>query len=498
MITRFKVKGFKNLVDVDIQFGPFTCIAGVNGVGKSNLFDAIQFLSTLASGELLFEAAKSVRDKKDKTGSIKSIFHKIGDTYIDNIEFEVEMIVPQQEEDDLGQIAEATITFLTYKLKIKRKTDESSFAPMETLEIIEEELNRIKIGDATKKLLFPNKPDWRKSVIHGRRGPKFISTTKTNQNGNDIVLLKLHQDGSKGKPLEMKANALKKTLLSTVNTADERPTAFIARKEMQSWRLLQLEPSALRKPDEPNAPNKLGIDGSHLPSTLNHLSQQLRNSEYHEDIMSRIANRLSTLIDDIYSIVVDYDEKRQLFALQVRNKNNTLFDARSLSDGTLRFLALAVLEENPEEKGLICLEEPENGIHPGRIPAMIDLLTSIACDTNYAIDSTSPLRQVIINTHSPAIVQQVPEDSLLLAVLEETYYGNERTMGVSFKCLSNTWRDTSDKNRRISLGKLLTYLNPTIPETREPDNTVEKIRKRVIDRSDIYQLELDLRPRNDE
>ncbi len=41
MLTRLKVSGFKNLVDVDVHFGPFTCIAGANGVGKSNLFDAI-------------------------------------------------------------------------------------------------------------------------------------------------------------------------------------------------------------------------------------------------------------------------------------------------------------------------------------------------------------------------------------------------------------------------------------------------------------------------
>lgn len=40
MLTRLKIRGFKNLVDVDVAFGPFTCIAGANGVGKSNLFDA--------------------------------------------------------------------------------------------------------------------------------------------------------------------------------------------------------------------------------------------------------------------------------------------------------------------------------------------------------------------------------------------------------------------------------------------------------------------------
>ncbi|MBU4419712.1 MAG: AAA family ATPase, partial [Proteobacteria bacterium] len=43
MLTRLKISGFKNLVDVDVHFGPFNCITGVNGSGKSNLFDAIKF-----------------------------------------------------------------------------------------------------------------------------------------------------------------------------------------------------------------------------------------------------------------------------------------------------------------------------------------------------------------------------------------------------------------------------------------------------------------------
>ncbi len=60
MLTRLVAKGFKNLVDVDLYFGPLTCIAGPNGVGKSNLFDAIMFLQALADRPLL-EAAVSVR-----------------------------------------------------------------------------------------------------------------------------------------------------------------------------------------------------------------------------------------------------------------------------------------------------------------------------------------------------------------------------------------------------------------------------------------------------
>jgi AAA15 family ATPase/GTPase len=42
MLTRLEVSGFKNLLDLRVEFGPFTCIAGENGTGKSNVFDAIQ------------------------------------------------------------------------------------------------------------------------------------------------------------------------------------------------------------------------------------------------------------------------------------------------------------------------------------------------------------------------------------------------------------------------------------------------------------------------
>src|SRR5664280_2068878 len=110
MLTCLKVSGFKNLVDVDVRFGPFTCIAGANGVGKSNLFDVIMFLSALADKPLL-DAARSVRDTEGRSSNIRSLFHRIGDTYDDEINFDVEMIVPEAGIDDLGQSAKAKITF---------------------------------------------------------------------------------------------------------------------------------------------------------------------------------------------------------------------------------------------------------------------------------------------------------------------------------------------------------------------------------------------------
>nr|WP_242046569.1 AAA family ATPase [Cylindrospermum sp. FACHB-282] len=78
MLTRLKVSGFKNLVDVDVRFGPFTCVAGANGVGKSNLFDAIRFLSAIADRPLI-DAALSVRDGKGRTADVHLQFDSFGD-----------------------------------------------------------------------------------------------------------------------------------------------------------------------------------------------------------------------------------------------------------------------------------------------------------------------------------------------------------------------------------------------------------------------------------
>ncbi|GAB3486907.1 AAA family ATPase [Amycolatopsis cihanbeyliensis] len=74
MLTRLEVQGFKNLLDVRVDFGPFTCIAGANGIGKSNVFDVIELLSHLAS-DTLMEAAQKVRGLSDgRSGDPRDLF----------------------------------------------------------------------------------------------------------------------------------------------------------------------------------------------------------------------------------------------------------------------------------------------------------------------------------------------------------------------------------------------------------------------------------------
>jgi predicted ATPase len=468
VLTRLKVRGFKNLVDVDVRFGPFTCIAGANGVGKSNLFDAIAFLSALADKPLL-EAALSVRDETGRGGDIRSLFHRVGEEYADSMSFEVEMIIPLEGTDDLGQQATATITFLEYRLTLGYRRDNGSRS-LGGLEVVEEHLSRIRLGDAPDHLRFSHAAaDWRRSAVRGKERTKlaghrtapFISTAGA---GPERVV-KIHQDGgSRGRAKSLLASTLPRTVLSTVN-ATESPTVTLARNEMRSWRLLQLEPASLRKSDPYVAPVRLASDGSHLAATLYHLATSPLEAAVEggadEGVYSRIASRLTDLIDDVRSVSVDRDDRRELLTVYVTGRDGTAHPARALSDGTLRFLALAVLEMDPEATGLFCLEEPENGIHPERIPAMLQLLEDIATDVHSPLGPDNALRQVIINTHSPAVVAQVDEEDVLVAEVKETVGKNGlRFDRLVLSCLDGTWRARPGDSPIAAPAAFLPYLNP--------------------------------------
>ena len=241
--------------------------------------------------------------------------------------FAAEMIVPLKAVDDLGQEATASITFLRYSLELAYRGP-SDRGTAGSLEITKEELIHIPQGAAAKHLLFPHRAkDWRRSVVRGqRRVPYFISTEE--DGGQKII--KLHQDGgSSGRPLRRSATNLPRTVLSVANAA-ESPTVVVARREMEAWRMLQLEPSALRRPDDFSAPTRLGTEGSHLSATVYRMA---RNAGSEDDggsgdadasrIYGQIAMRLGELIDDVRNIKIDRDEKRELLTLYAQDGDGT-------------------------------------------------------------------------------------------------------------------------------------------------------------------------------
>jgi predicted ATPase len=487
MLTRLKVDGFKNLDGVDVRFGPFTCIAGPNGIGKSNLFDAIVFLAALADKPLA-EAAAQVRGTEGRVGDVRSLFRTSGGRRAAEMSFLIEMIVPEEGIDDLGSEASASMTFLRYELRIRHRDELGAPGP---LEVTYERMEHINKAGAREALGFPHTPAWRDSVITGRRTVPYIETQR--EEGRSIVLIRADSKGGLGGggPRKLLAANMPRTVLSTANNAAEHRTLVLARKEMMGWTQFHLEPSALRSPDPFHAPRRIDHHGAHLPGALFGLAKEAErdNAGTSGDIYQQVANRLAELFEDVRTLTVDEDPKRELYSIVLTDLQGSQHLASSLSDGTLRFLALAILEAGEHGPTLLCLEEPENGIHPDRIPAMIQLLRDIAVDVERPVGPGNPMRQVIVNTHSPGVVQCVPEDTLLLGHATERVMDRTRDRPLVLRGVRDTWRVPA--GTEASLVPLFAYVSPPMaPETRSG----RQRERRIIDRDDVRQLGLFAHP----
>lgn len=415
MLLSLSVGNFKNIKNARVRFGPFTCFLGHNGVGKSNMFDAIQFLSELAERDVSEAAVEVRRASAGGHSPLDLVFERNASH---RIELSADMIVPAEITDDFGQTATPSTTLLTYRVKLRY--DQQS----DRLLVDYESLTHAKLGDFRRFVGFDTSPGFKSSVALGsRRGGPLISTK-----GNRIML---HGDGgSRGRPSPVGRSPL--TVVGGTNTSDY-PTVLAAKREMSSWRVLHLEPSSMRSPDPRwTQPHHVSASGSRIPATLHALMLQDPNTE------SEIVSRLQQLNSDIKQLDVYVDEPGDKLALRARISGlDKWLYARSLSDGTLRYIALALMLVDVSDRAVLCIEEPENGIHPSQIPDLVDLLREYAVDTQEDVDADNPLRQIIVNSHSPEVARQLSFGDIVFVQRAVTY---RRAPFSVFRPITDTWR----------------------------------------------------------
>jgi predicted ATPase len=389
MITSLKIKGFKSFHDFEMEFTPLTVIAGINASGKSNLFDALMLLARLAETDNLKKAFSEQR------GEFIELFTQYEEnTYAEIMEFEVEMLVNKHIKDAWGNEAELKYTRLCYKLEIKRTTNSAS--GIEDLIVIKEELEKLNHQeDKWIKLLPKTQLDyWRPKVSTGKRGVPYISTEQ--QNGIPTVFVP--QDGVQGKKRAFPLNNATRTVLSSFDTVDF-PHVFAAKEEMRSWRFLQLNPDDLRQPtSKRNGEDVISSSGKNLAAALYRIKQA---DNYN---LVEISRKLNSFLPNFIEVNVIDDNENKQYLIKLKDKDKKEYSSRVLSEGTLRILALCILEYDDKHTGLLCFEEPENGIHPFRIKSMALLLKNLSIDFK---DTEMPLRQIIINTHSPVLVGDI-------------------------------------------------------------------------------------------
>ena len=499
MLTRFEVSGFKNLRDVVVDFGPFTCIAGPNGAGKSNLFDAIQLLSAL-SRTSFSRAFGEIRAGGGQRGTVRSMLSPRVLAGEENLRLAAELIVPGTTEivhrspfmttGAVRRNVRPHNTFLRYEIELS-VDDSDGVAPR--LGIVRESLAPLRM----ESLPEPIRAVCADYVVSESWSDIFATCSDENPRRDGTVFVDIidqiddEEMGLVDIVNSVEIDGTKAAVLSMTDLV-VAPEVRAARREMASWRFLSLEPSAMRAADDVDEVGPISATGAHVPAFLHRREQRTGSA-----VCDEVRRAVSALVDIRSLRVVPNGD---FLELRARLGEGPELPARSLSDGTLRFLTLAALGVS-DDIGLIALEEPENGIHPAKIEAMLELLRSLSQpeepekpeEKNYSdpwsrlesTDSTEPidpigpksgrLRQVLVNTHSPYLVEEVlrraPDDVLCAVLWARQEPDGRRSSSASFHPLAGTWRVQRWKEQGgpramapVSRSRLVDYLRDPAAE----------------------------------
>lgn len=230
-----------------------------------------------------------------------------------------------------------------------------------------EDLSPIHPSEADQRLLGDAGIEW-SGAITGQRRKSYLTW---DDEGPSVRLQ--FDPAHSGRPRMIAVGDVRRTVLSASASA-EYQTLLTAREEMRSWRFVALEPSAMRAPDDVMERRPGSAAGAHLPASLFRRSQKDDDPEL---VYREVRDVVGALVN-IRHLEVREDTSNQVLELRAQVSDAPVLPARSLSDGTLRFLALATMGAAAEYVGLICMEEPENGIHPGKMTHMAELLAQLA------------------------------------------------------------------------------------------------------------------------
>jgi predicted ATPase len=187
----------------------------------------------------------------------------------------------------------------------------------------------------------------------------------------------------------------------------------------------------------PGTQARQGINTSALAESLSeeggNLALVLDRLNLH-DRLNRV-NEVLHRFCDLFSRVLT-SNSGGIAQLYIIEEGTGSFSALSLSDGTLRLLCLLAVLLDPAPPPLVCIEEPEVGMHPDAIRMIADLLVEASSKT-----------QLIVTTHSPALVDALSDQPESVVVCERDFDGF-----TEFRRLQNS--DLDKWLERYSLGEL--------------------------------------------
>jgi predicted ATPase len=336
-------------VGVDIKLKQLNVLIGANGSGKSNFIEAIS----------LFQGApKKLADTVRDSGGVSTWLYKGTHSSV------------------------ATIDIVTgYKSKPNSPL-------IHHLIVFGETGNRFELRDEVIEDIQPYKK--------GEARPYFYYRFDHN---NPVLNV---GDGSRVKPRKLERADIdpEQSILSQRKDPDQYPElANLARlyEKIRIYREWTFGRNAMpRLPQRTDARNDvLEEDGRNLGLVLNKISTQ-----------PTLKKKLLSWLQVLYPRFEDFGVSVEGGTAQIYfSEKNYSIPATRLSDGTLRYLTLLAALYNPNKGSLICIEEPELGLHPDVLPTIAQILKEVSQET-----------QLIVTTHSDEIISALsdsPEDVIV-------------------------------------------------------------------------------------
>jgi predicted ATPase len=195
------------------------------------------------------------------------------------------------------------------------------------------------------------------------------------------------------------------------------PPTVILRHLISNWRFYSISPDLARLPVKDVPGLGLGSHGENLAAVLHRLE------EGKDGELEAVIQGLRGVVPGFQSIKTQRLPVEGKWAFQVAEEKIKTLNPSSVSDGTIRLLALMVIanwlgaekELLPGEVPLVCIEGPENGLHPHLSSHLVEVLRV-----------ASEQRQLLVTTHNPAFLDELEPTEILLCDKQDGFTNIKR------------------------------------------------------------------------
>ncbi|MCJ2051214.1 AAA family ATPase [Methylobacterium sp. J-070] len=359
-ISQLSVENFLSLQKVDIAFSNLNVLVGPNGAGKTNVLKVFQFLGDVARRDLVLAI--------DEFGGFENLQYRGADRKADAIRLNLTGEITQHASVSAPDEYKLTL-WERVILPTERHPHGRRLIQRNEVIVVKRTAGRgrrITLSGNTVKV-EPIEPNSRK------RRPSSISVQ-----GASTGLATLRKLGEDYEASQVEALA----------------------QVFEQLRLFEIDVERIRLPvPRTRNPETLRADGSNLAAFLYWMS--IEHPSAFELVCDDVRFVLPGFKDFAFTPLGGADEAVRLDILESGLSGSTPLGRASF--GTIRSIALFAMLHDPNPPKLTCLEEIDHGLHPHALDRLVDRLREASVNT-----------QIILATHSPALVNRLSASELIV------------------------------------------------------------------------------------